>query len=139
MAKPTIDGLREQCRGRVITPGDADYDEVRKVYNGMIDKRPALVVRAADVGDVQAAVGYAREHGIDLAVRGGSHSVPGFGTCDGGVVIDLGDLRNVRVDPARKTARAGGGAHLGATSTTPPTPTAWRRPAGSSARPASPA
>ncbi len=110
MAKPTIDGLREQCRGRVITPGDADYDEVRKVYNGMIDKRPALVVRAADVGDVQAAVGYAREHGIDLAVRGGSHSVPGFGTCDGGVVIDLGDLRNVRVDPARKTARAGGGA-----------------------------
>ena len=110
MPKPTIDGLREQCRGRVITPEDPDYDGARRVYNGMIDKRPALVVRAADVGDVQAAVGYAREHGIDLAVRGGGHSVPGFGTCDGGVVIDLGDLRNVRVDPARKTARAGGGA-----------------------------
>jgi len=110
MARPTIDGLREQCRGRVIAPADPGYDEARRVYNGMIDKRPAVVVRAADVGDVQAAVGYAREHGIDLAVRGGSHSAPGFGTCDGGVVIDLGDLRNVRVDPARRTARAGGGA-----------------------------
>ncbi|MEJ8814231.1 FAD-binding oxidoreductase [Variovorax ureilyticus] len=109
MAKPTIDNVRERARGQVITPTDDGYEGARKVYNGMIDRRPSVVIRAVDVGDVMAGVDYARENGLDLSVRGGSHSVPGFGTCDGGVVIDLSQMKGVRVDPNRKTARAGGG------------------------------
>jgi FAD/FMN-containing dehydrogenase len=109
MAKPTIEGVRERARGQVITPSDDGYEGARKVYNGMIDRRPSVVIRAVDVADVMAGVDYARENGLDLAVRGGAHSVPGFGTCDGGVVIDLSPMRGVRVDPNRKTARAGGG------------------------------
>jgi FAD/FMN-containing dehydrogenase len=99
--------------GELIGPDDPGYDEARAVYNAMIDRRPALVVRAADAGDVMATVDYARENQLDLAVRGGSHSVPGFGTCDDGVVIDLGRMRGVRVDAAKRTARAEGGATWG--------------------------
>ncbi len=113
MAKPTIDQLREQVRGDVIAPGDEAYEEARAVYNAMIDKRPAVVVRPVNAGDVIAAVNFARESGIDLAVRGGGHGVPGFGTCDGGVAIDLSRMKGVRVDPAAKTARAEGGATWG--------------------------
>ena len=113
MSELTLDQLRERVRGEIITPDDEQYDEARKVYNAMIDRRPALVVRAADAGDVMAAVDYARENGLDLAVRGGSHGVPGFGTCDDGVVIDLGRMRGVRVDARALTARAEGGATLG--------------------------
>ena len=113
MAEPTIDGLRERVRGEVITAADAGYDDARKVYNGMIDRRPLVVVRCVDVGDVMAAVDHARDGGLDLSVRGGSHSVPGFGTNDGGVVIDLAAMKGVRVDPAARTARAGGGCTWG--------------------------
>ena len=113
MSTLTLDQLRERVRGEIITPDDERYDEARKVYNAMIDRRPQVVVRAADAGDVMAAVDYARENGLDLAVRGGSHSVPGFGTCDDGVVIDLGGMRGVRVDAAKRTARAEGGATWG--------------------------
>lgn len=110
MAGPTIEDLRERARGAVVTPDDDGYDEARTVYNAMIDRRPAAVVRCANAGDVMAAVDFARESGLDLAVRGGGHSVPGFGTCDGGVVADLSGLRSVRVDPANLTARADAGA-----------------------------
>jgi FAD/FMN-containing dehydrogenase len=113
MTKPTIDELRGQIRGDVIAPGDDGYEEARKVYNAMIDRRPAVVVRVVNAGDVIAAVNFARENGLDLAIRGGGHSVPGFGTCDGGVVIDLSRMRGVRVDPANQTARADGGATWG--------------------------
>jgi FAD/FMN-containing dehydrogenase len=113
MARPTIDQLREQVRGDVIAPDDGAYEEARKVYNGMIDKRPAVVVRPVNAGDVITTVNFARESGIDLAIRGGSHGVPGFGTCDGGVVVDLSRMKGVRVDPARRTARAEGGATWG--------------------------
>lgn len=113
MSKPTIESLQERVRGQVITSGDAAYDEARAVYNAMIDKRPSVVVRCADVGDVMASVDFARESGIDLSVRGGSHSVPGFGTCDGGVVIDLSPMRGTRVDPRQSTARAEGGCTWG--------------------------
>jgi FAD/FMN-containing dehydrogenase len=109
MEKPTIETLRERARGQVITADDTEYDEARKVYNAMIDKRPSAIIKAVDVGDVMAGVDYARENGLDLAIRGGSHSVPGFGTCDGGVVIDLVGMNGVRVDPQRQTARAEGG------------------------------
>ncbi|WP_430625821.1 FAD-binding oxidoreductase [Streptomyces sp. NBC_01264] len=113
MGNLTVEQLSQRVRGTVVTPGDADYDEARTVYNAMIDRRPAVVVRCANAGDVMAAVDFARENGLDLAVRGGGHSVPGFGTCDDGVVADLSAMRGVRVDPVRRTARAEGGATWG--------------------------
>jgi FAD/FMN-containing dehydrogenase len=109
----TITELREQVRGPVIEPGDDGYDELRRVHNGMHDRHPALIVRAAATTDAVAVVNYAREAGLDLAVRGGGHSAPGFGTCDGGVVLDLGLINNVFVDPVKRTARVGGGATWG--------------------------
>jgi FAD/FMN-containing dehydrogenase len=113
MSKPTIQELREQIRGTVITPNDAAYEEARRVHNGMFDRRPKLVVQAEQVPDVIAAVHYARENELPLAVRGGGHSAPGFGTVDDGLVIDLGPMRTVRVDPKAQTARVGGGATWG--------------------------
>ena len=113
MAKPTIENLRETVRGDVIASGDEGYEEARHVYNAMIDRRPRVVVRAVNAGDVISAVDFARENDLDLAVRGGGHSVPGFGTCDDGVVIDLSRMRGVHVDPASRTARAEGGATWG--------------------------
>ncbi|CAN5499819.1 MAG: FAD-binding oxidoreductase [Actinomycetota bacterium] len=113
MANGTVDALRENVRGGVVTRDDEGYEEARTVYNAMIDKRPRVVIRAQDVGDVMAAVDFARENELDLSIRGGSHSVPGFGTCDDGVVIDLSPMRGVRVDPRTKTARAEGGATWG--------------------------
>ncbi|MCX4587261.1 FAD-binding oxidoreductase [Streptomyces sp. NBC_01481] len=111
---PALDGkllerLQGAVRGEIIQPADPDYDEARKVYNAMHDKRPAIIVRAVDVGDIVATVDFAREQNLLLAVRGGSHSVPGYGTCDGGVVLDLGRMRGIRVDPQAGTARAEGG------------------------------
>ncbi|GHJ48071.1 oxidoreductase [Catellatospora sp. TT07R-123] len=113
MGGPSVQTLRDQVKGQVVTPDDAGYDQARAVYNAMIDRRPAVVVRCTGVDDVRAAVDYARENGLDLAVRGGSHSVPGFGTVDGGVVADLSGMRAVTVDPGRGTARAEGGATWG--------------------------
>ena len=113
MATLTFDTLRQQVRGDVVTKEDDGYDLARAVYNAMIDKHPTVVVRATNAGDVIAAVNFAREGRLDLAIRGGSHSVPGFGTCDGGVVIDLVRMRGVRVNPENKTARAEGGATWG--------------------------
>ncbi|HVV09793.1 FAD-binding oxidoreductase [Amycolatopsis sp.] len=113
MTSPATGVLRERIRGTVITREDAAYDEARKVYNGMIDRRPLFVVRPADVEDVRAAVNFARDNGLDLAVRGGAHSVPGFGTVDDGLVIDLSGMRAVEVDPKQRTATAQGGATWG--------------------------
>jgi FAD/FMN-containing dehydrogenase len=109
MSITAIDALRTQVSGEVIVPGDAPYDEARKVYNGMIDKHPAAVVRCNGPADVVAVIGVARDEGYELSVRGGAHSAPGFGTNDGGLVIDLSGLQDVVVDPAAQTARAGGG------------------------------
>ena len=113
MAPSTIDALRESARGQVTTAEDAGYDEARAVYNGMIDCRPQVVVQCADAGDVMESVVLAGELGADLSVRGGGHSVPGFGTNDGGVVVDLSQMTGVRVDPATRRARAEGGCTWG--------------------------
>jgi FAD/FMN-containing dehydrogenase len=113
LSAQTIEQLRERVRGEVIRPTDEGYEEARKVYNGMFDRRPAAVVRCTQTSDVLAAVVFARESELDLAVRGGGHSVPGFGTVDDGIVVDLSGMRSVDVDPDRRTARAGGGVTWG--------------------------
>jgi FAD/FMN-containing dehydrogenase len=113
MGEFTIEDLRERTRGPVVAVGDDGYDEARRVYNAMHDKHPRVVIGCENTGDVIAGVNFAATNGLELAVRGGSHSVPGFGTVDDGVVIDLGRMRNVRVDPYTRTARAGGGATWG--------------------------
>jgi FAD/FMN-containing dehydrogenase len=102
----TLETFGTQLRGRLIQPGDPDYETARRVWNGMIDRRPALIVRCAGVADVIAAVNFAREHELLVAVRGGGHNVAGNATCDGGLVIDLSPMKGVRVDPAGRTARA---------------------------------
>jgi FAD/FMN-containing dehydrogenase len=98
-----------RLRGEVIQPADAGYDEARKLYNGIIDKRPALIARCRDVADVMAAVAFGREQNLLIAVRGGGHNGPGLGSCDGGLVIDLSAMKGVRVDPQQRTVRVGPG------------------------------
>ena len=105
--------LRAQVRGQVVAEGDADYDDARAVHNGMFDRHPLVVIRAQEPADVIAGVNFAREHGLDLSLRGGGHSAPGFGTNDGGVVIDLQPMHAVNVDTATQTADVGAGATLG--------------------------
>jgi len=105
-----IGDLAGNLQGEVIRPGDPTYEEARRVWNGMIDRRPALVARCRGVADVIACVRFAADHELVLAVRGGGHNVAGFGTCDGGLVIDLSAMRDVKVDPERRTVRAEGGA-----------------------------
>jgi len=101
--------LRAQMRGELIQPGEEGYDEARKVYNGMIDKRPALIAYCADVADVISAVNFARENDVLAAIRGGGHNGAGLGVVDGGLVIDLSRMKGIRVDPAARTARVEGG------------------------------
>jgi FAD/FMN-containing dehydrogenase len=101
--------LRGVVIGTVIVAADDGYDAARRVWNGNIDRRPAAVVRCSGVADVQRAVSFAAEHDVLLSVRGGGHSAPGYGTNDGGMVLDLSSLKGIRVDPATKTARAQGG------------------------------
>ena len=113
MSGITLEQLRGQVRGDVVAPGDDAYGEARQVYNAMIDRRPAVVVRCVGIDDVVASVNFARENELDLAVRGGAHSVPGFGACDDGVVIDLSGMRSVTVYAKSRTARAQGGATWG--------------------------
>jgi FAD binding domain-containing protein/berberine-like enzyme len=109
----TVEGFRAQLRGKLILPGDAAYEEARKVYNGMIDKRPGLIARCVDVADVIASVNFAREHHLLLAIRGGGHNGPGLATCDDGLVIDLSEMKGVHVDPKQRTVRVAGGATWG--------------------------
>ena len=109
----TIADFRNSLRGRLIAPEDPNYDQARRVYNGMIDRYPRLIARCADVADVIACVRFARDNDLLLAVRGGAHNGPGLGTCDDGLVIDLSGLRGVRVDPAERTVRVEGGCTSG--------------------------
>jgi FAD/FMN-containing dehydrogenase len=106
-------GLRAQMAGEVLGADDAGYEEARRVHNGLIDRRPALVARCRGTADVQAAVRFAREQKLEIAVRGGGHNVAGSAVCDGGLMIDLSGMRGVHVDPSRRRARAQGGATWG--------------------------
>lgn len=105
-----VEALRADFGGELITPNDATYGQARRVWNGMIDRYPALIARCAGPADVRAALAFARDEGMPLAVRGGGHSGAGFGVCDSGVVVDLSMLRAVHVDPVTRRARVGGGA-----------------------------
>ena len=104
-----VERLNANLRGALLRPGNAAYDDARKVWNGMIDRRPALIARCAGVADVIAAIKFARIHEALVSVRGGGHNTPGIAVCEGGLMIDLAGMRSVRVDPARQTARAEGG------------------------------
>jgi len=111
LGEATIQELREAVRGAVVAPGDDGYDEASRIWNGEHDDRsPALVVQCTGAADVIAAVGFARSNDLPIAVRGGGHSIPGFSTVDGGIVIDLGRMSAVRVDPTARRAIVGGGA-----------------------------
>ena len=105
--------LSSRFEGELIGPDDTGYDEARAVYNGMIDKRPALLTRCSGPDDVAAVIAFARERNLPLAVRGGGHNGAGLGTCDDGVVIDLSPLKSVEVDPQARTVRVGGGCTWG--------------------------
>jgi FAD/FMN-containing dehydrogenase len=108
-----VEELAAGFEGSLLQASDEGFDEARAVWNGMVDRHPALIARCASAADVSAAVNHARENDLDLAVRCGSHSVAGYGTCDGGVVIDLSPMHSVEVDPEARTARAGGGTTWG--------------------------
>src|SRR5215468_1663079 len=99
----TVTDFKANLRGRLIEPGDKDYDEARKVYNGMINKKPRMIVRCADVADVISSVNFARENDLLLAIRSGGHNAGGLGICDDGLVVDLSAIKYARVDPVART------------------------------------
>ncbi len=109
----TLDALRAQLRGSLCWPGEPGFEQARTVWNAMIDRRPAIVVRAAGVNDVIHAVGFARQHGLRLSVRGGGHNIAGSAVCDDGLMLDLTPMKSVWVDPASRTARVEPGVTLG--------------------------
>ena len=109
IADAVVDEFRAGLRGRLLRPGDDGYDEARRLWNGMFDRRPALIARCAGTADVVRAVNFGREHRLPVAVRGGGHSFPGHSVCDGGLVIDLSPMKGIRVDPVARTARAEAG------------------------------
>lgn len=109
----TVNEFRARLSGELLLPGSDDYDAARKVWNGMIDHRPALIARCAGAADVAAAVAFGRDHDLLVSVRGGGHNIAGKAVCEDGLMIDLSPMRGIEVDPARRTARVEGGATLG--------------------------
>jgi FAD/FMN-containing dehydrogenase len=101
--------LSDAVSGRVVLPADAAYDAVRAGVNGMIDRRPAAIVRISSAADAAAAIASARRHDLPLAIRSGGHSAPGHGCCDDGIVIDCRDLKGAELDPLARTVRVGSG------------------------------
>ncbi len=108
-----IDQFRSDVNGRVVVPTDSDYDEVRAIWNAMIDRRPAAFVQCADAGDVPKAILFANQNGLEISIRGAGHNIAGNSLSDGGLVIDFSNMKNVRVDANKKRAYAEPGATLG--------------------------
>jgi FAD/FMN-containing dehydrogenase len=108
-----LSSLRERFAGQIVLPGDDEYDSARAVWNGMIDRRPAIVLRPTGAPDVVTAIAFARDQELPIAVKSGGHSIPGLSTCDDGAVIELSRMRGVEVDPERRVAQVNGGSHLG--------------------------
>ena len=113
MSTQTTSTLQQSFRGRVVEPHHADYDAIRALYNGMIDKRPRLIARCVDIADIITAVNFGRDHGMLTAIRGGGHNGPGLGSCNDGLVIDLSLMKGVRVDRANATVRVEAGCTSG--------------------------
>jgi FAD/FMN-containing dehydrogenase len=113
IGEATLQELREQARGDVLVPGQDDYEAARPLWNATVDQHPAIILRCAGVADVMLGVQFARSQGVDLAIRGGGHSLPGFSSTDGGIVLDLSRMRGVRVDPDERRAVAQPGATWG--------------------------
>lgn len=113
LSEESVAGFSAKMRGQVIKPGDDAYEQARMVWNGNIDKRPALIAQCKGVGDVIDAVNFARENNLLVAIRGGAHSAAGYGTCDGGIVIDLSQMKGIQVDPDKRTAQAQAGVQWG--------------------------
>src|ERR1022692_1470815 len=113
LQQDAVTQFRGQFRGELIEPEDARYEAARQVYNGMISRKPRLIAQCADVADVMAAIHFGRRNEMRVSVRGGGHNAGGLGVCDDGLVIDLAPIRDVHVDPASRTVRAGGGCRWG--------------------------
>src|SRR6201997_248588 len=113
MTDQIVSTLQPSFRGELILRNDPRYEEARKLYNGMIDKRPLLIARCVDVADVIAAVNFGRDQGLLVAIRGGGHNGPGLGSCNDGLVVDLSMMKSVRVDPASRTVRVDAGCTSG--------------------------
>ena len=109
-----IQHLRASLRGTIVRPGDDDYEAARRIWNGMIDRKPALIARCAATADVINAINFARTHHLLVSVRGGGHSFAGFSTCDDGLVIDLSPMNRIQVNPEARLARVEGGVTWGA-------------------------
>jgi FAD/FMN-containing dehydrogenase len=112
ISKETTEKLKSKLKGQIILPSDLDYDQVREIWNAMIERRPALIVRCADVNDVPQAISFAREHGLEISIRGAGHNIAGNALCDDGIMIDFSSMRNVRVDAEKKRAYVEPGATL---------------------------
>ena len=125
-----ITELRGKVRGAVLAPGESGYDAARTIWNAMIDRRPALIIRAAGAADVIQAVTLARTHGLVIAIKGGGHNIAGNAVGDGGLMLDLSAMKSVRIDPRARTARVEPGVTLGELTARP-------RPSGSPPRSAS--
>ena len=109
LGEATLKEFEEGLRGGMVAPGDHDYDAVRALWNGTHDLRPSLIARCADIEDVRHAVGFARSEGLEVAVRGGGHSIPGYSSVDGGLMIDLSPMKSIEVDPEARVARVAAG------------------------------
>ena len=113
LASEAVDAFRAQLRGALCLPGEPGYDQARTIWNAMINRRPALIARAAGAADVIRTVNFAREHGLLLAVRGGGHNIAGNALCEGGLMLDLSPMKSVRINPGKRTARVEPGVTLG--------------------------
>src|SRR6201993_4011091 len=112
LSKEKIDNLKSKVKGQIVLPSDPSYNEVRQIWNAMIERRPALIVRCAEANDVPPAISFAREHGLEISIRGAGHNIAGNALCDNGLTIDFSTMRKVHVDAENELAYVEPGATL---------------------------